>query len=74
MWGRTARTALETALAVKADQSKHEAVCTERWNELRHSVNGMAEAIKRLFWMFITCGAALIIGMATLIVTLTVRH
>lgn len=52
---------------VSARLSAHEAVCAERWGQIRASV-------KALWWLIFVSAGTLICGQAGLIVTLVMRH
>ena len=80
-----AREALEKATTAIAEHMRHEAVCTERWNELRHAINknqeqadrnqeALTRNLRSLWWVIITGGGALILFLAGLIVTLATGH
>lgn len=88
MFGQTARQALAVATEAKriaelGDQrhEDHEALCTERWEQLRDSVRGMMAAMEnkheenkrslgKLWWAILIGMGVTICGMAGLIVTL----
>jgi len=53
--------------------SAHEAVCAERWGEIRRRLDSMGASIQSLWWVVLSSAGALIIGMATLIVTLVLK-
>lgn len=55
-----------TVLSVEARISAHEAVCAERWGQIRASVRG-------LWWVILVASGTLICGQAGLIVTLALR-
>jgi hypothetical protein len=56
-----------SAEAVDARLSQHEAVCAERWSQIRTSV-------KSLWWLVLISAGTLICGEATLILRLLPGH
>ena len=59
---------------VAADLAKHEAVCAERWKTAFNRFDDMDQNIKRLETILISCAGGLIIGGASLIVTMIFIH
>lgn len=53
--------------------SKHEAVCAERWSEIRRQLSEVKDGIRGLWKLVVLAAGALICGMGGLIVTLTLR-
>lgn len=82
--GAKIQAALDKAAAVWARQEAHEILCTERWGQVRKSLeelhsafNGSYErttaSVKSLWWLIVCCAGGLITGMAGLIVTLALH-
>lgn len=65
--------ATPTPFSVDARISSHEAVCAERWNQIRVTMGEMQSGIKGLYRIVLIAGGALIAGMAGLIVTLALH-
>ena len=59
---------------VAADLAKHEAVCAERWKTAFNRFDDMDQNIKRLETILISCAGGLIVGGASLIVTMIFLH
>lgn len=59
---------------VAANLDKHEAVCAERWKTAFNRFDDMDSSIKRLETILISCAGAIIVGGASLIVTITYLH
>lgn len=59
---------------VAANLDKHEAVCAERWKTAFNRFDDMDSNIKRLETILISCAGAIIVGGASLIVTMTYIH
>jgi hypothetical protein len=51
---------IEDAKEVAADLRAHEQLCTERWNELRKSVDKMDAKIDKFFWAMLACAVSVI--------------
>jgi hypothetical protein len=59
---------------VAADLAKHEAVCAERWKTAFNKFDDMEENIKRIEMILITCAGGIIVGGATVILTILSLH
>ena len=59
---------------VAADLAKHEAVCAERWKTAFNKFDDMEENIKRIETILITCAGGIIVGGATVILTILSLH
>lgn len=82
--GAKIQAALDKAAAVWARQEAHELLCTERWGQVRKSLEELHAAfsasydrtsasVRSLWWLVLVCAGGLICGMAGLIVTLVFR-
>ena len=59
---------------VANDLAKHEAVCAERWKTAFNKFDDMEENIKRIEMILITCAGGIIVGGATVIMTILSLH
>ena len=59
---------------VAADLAKHEAVCAERWKTAFNRFDDQDNAIKRIEAILITCAGGIIVGGATVILTILSLH
>ena len=59
---------------VANDLAKHEAVCAERWKTAFNRFDDMDKAVKRVETILITAAGGLIVGGASLIVTMWTMH
>ena len=59
---------------VAANLDKHEAVCAERWKTAFNRFDDMEQSINRLETILISCAGAIIVGGASLIVTMAYIH
>lgn len=55
-----------TAYSVEARMTAHEALCAERWGQIRQSLSS-------LWWIIVSAAGALIVGMGGLIITLAMH-
>ena len=55
---------------VAADLAKHEAVCAERWKTAFKRFDDMDENVKRIETILISCAGAIIVGGATVFLTI----
>lgn len=61
--------------AVAANLAKHEAVCAERWKTAFNRFDEVDESIKRIETILISVAGAIIVGGATVFLTIfTVMH
>lgn len=63
-----------TAFGVDARMSTHEALCAERWNQIRGQMSEIKSALNNIRALTIAAGASLIAGMAGLLVTLLLHR
>ena len=59
---------------VASDLAKHEAVCAERWKTAFNRFDDQDQAIKRIEMILISCAGGLIVGGATVILTILSLH
>jgi len=59
---------------VASDLAKHEAVCAERWKTAFNRFDDQDSAIKRIEAILITCAGGIIVGGATVILTILSLH
>ena len=59
---------------VASDLAKHEAVCAERWKTAFNKFDDIEENIKRIEMILITCAGGIIVGGATVIMTILSLH
>ena len=59
---------------VANDLAKHEAVCAERWKTAFNRFDDMDESIKRIETILISACGALIVGGATVALTIWTMH
>jgi hypothetical protein len=59
---------------VANDLAKHEAVCAERWKTAFNRFDDMDSGLKRVETILITAAGGLIVGGASLIVTMWTMH
>ena len=59
---------------VAADLAKHEAVCAERWKTAFNRFDDQDQAIKRIETILISCAGGIIVGGATVILTIMSLH
>jgi len=59
---------------VANDLAKHEAVCAERWKTAFNKFDDIEENIKRIEMILITCAGGIIVGGATVIMTILSLH
>jgi len=59
---------------VAADLAKHEAVCAERWKTAFNRFDDMDESIKRIETILISACGGLIVGAATMALTMWTMH
>jgi hypothetical protein len=45
---------------VAANLDKHEAVCTERWTELRRAIEKMENKVDKFFWAMLGCAVSMV--------------
>ena len=59
---------------VAADLAKHEAVCAERWKTAFNRFDDMDDSIKRIETILISACGGLIVGAATMALTVWTMH
>jgi len=59
---------------VAADLAKHEAVCAERWKTAFNRFDDMDDSIKRIETILISACGGLIVGAATMALTMWTMH
>tara|TARA_R100001460_G_scaffold96452_1_gene138851 strand:+ start:294 stop:515 length:222 start_codon:yes stop_codon:yes gene_type:complete len=60
--------------ALDTRMSSHEAMCEERWKTCFNRFDNMDSSIGRIEMILISCAGAIIVGGASLIVTMFVIH